>query len=71
MIKNFKIEIDCAVCASKVEDAIKKIDGVNSASVNFISQKMILDLDYSRYDEIMKKIRKTAKKIEPDFEIVE
>lgn len=71
MVKNFKIEIDCAVCAANVEAAIKKIDGVNNASVNFITQKMMLDLEDSRYDEIMRKIKKAAKKIEPDFEIIE
>ncbi len=67
MKKVFKIEIDCANCAAKVEEAVKKIDGVNSASLNFMTQKMILDLDESRADEILEKVKKTAKKIEPDF----
>ena len=48
MKKVYKIEIDCANCAAKVEDAIKKIDGINSASLNFMTQKMILDLDETR-----------------------
>ncbi|MCR4879479.1 MAG: cation transporter [Bacilli bacterium] len=67
MKKVFKIEIDCANCAAKVEEAVKKIDGVNSASLNFMTQKMILDLDESRMDEILEVVKKTAKKIEPDF----
>ncbi|MGN0795395.1 MAG: cation transporter [Christensenellales bacterium] len=67
MKKNFNIEIDCALCAQKCESAIKKIDGVNSCAINFISQKMILDIDETRSDAILKQILKTAKKIEPDF----
>ena len=67
MKKVFKIEIDCANCASKVEEAIKKIDGVNDASLNFMTQKMIVDIEDDRFDEVMKQVNKVAKKIEPDF----
>ena len=67
MKKVYKIEIDCANCAAKVEEAIKKIDGVNSASLNFMTQKMIIDLDEAHEEEIIKQVYKTAKKIEPDF----
>ena len=67
MKKVYKIEIDCANCAAKVEEAISKLDGVNSASLNFMTQKMILDLDESREEEILKQVYKTAKKVEPDF----
>ena len=70
MKKVYKIEIDCANCAAKVEDAIKKIDGINSASLNFMTQKMILDLDESREEEILKQVYKTAKRVEPDFCII-
>ena len=69
MKKVFKIEIDCAVCANKVEEAIKKVDGVNSVSVNFITQKMIIDIDDSRFDEVLEKAYKVGKKIEPDFQV--
>ena len=69
MKKTYKIEIDCANCAAKVEEAIKKIDGVNEASVNFMTQKMILDIDENNERKIIKLVKKTAKRIEPDFEM--
>ncbi len=68
MKKTYKIEVDCAVCAGKVEAALAKLEGVNSVSINFIAQKMIIDMD----DSItVKDLLKTARKIEPDFEIEE
>lgn len=71
MKKHFKlIDLDCANCAAKMEDAIKKIDGVNNATVSFMTQKMTVDADDSRFDEIMKKIVKTCKRVEPDCTIV-
>ena len=70
MKKVYKIEVDCAVCANKIQDAICKIEGVKSASVNFMTQKMILDIEDSQYDEVYKKVIKTAKRVEPDFEVL-
>ena len=67
MKKVFKIEVDCAVCAGKVEEAVKKMDGVKSCSVNFITQKMTLEAD--DIDGIIKDVLKVARKVEPDFEI--
>lgn len=69
MKKHYKFEIDCANCAAKVEDAIKKIDGVNNATVSFMTQKLTLDADDARFDEILQKVVDTAKKIEPDCEL--
>lgn len=69
MKKKFKCEIDCAACAQKVEDAIKKIDGVNDAKVNFMMNKMTLDADDSRFDEILDECISTGRKIEPDFKV--
>ena len=69
MKKHYKFEIDCANCAAKVEAAIKKIDGVNSATVSFMTQKLTLDADDARYDEILQQVITTAKKIEPDCEL--
>lgn len=66
MKKHYKFEIDCANCAAKVEEAIKKIDGVHGASVSFMTQKLTLDADDARYDEILQQVITTAKKIEPD-----
>lgn len=69
MQKKFKIEVDCANCAAKIETAIKALPGVNRASVSFMTQKMLLDADDARFDEILQQAVRTAKKIEPDFEI--
>lgn len=69
MKKKFKCEIDCANCAAKVEDAIKKIDGVTDAKVNFMMQKLTLEADDARFDEILKEAIATGRKIEPDFEV--
>ena len=55
MKKTFKlIDLDCANCAAKMETAIKKIDGVTDASVSFMSQKMTIEADDARFDDIVK-----------------
>ena len=69
MKKRYKFEVDCANCAAKVEEAVKKIDGVNDATVNFMAQKMVLDADDARFDEILKEVQAVAKKVEPDCEL--
>jgi len=69
MKKKFKCDIDCAACAAKVEDAIKKMDGVNDAKVNFMMQKFTLDADDDRFDEILKEAVAAGRKIEPDFSV--
>ena len=56
MKKKFKIEVDCANCAAKIEAAVKKIDGVNDASVSFMTEKMVIDADDAEFDKIMKKV---------------
>lgn len=67
MKKKFKLtDLDCANCAAKMEDAIKKIDGVTDASVSFMMQKMTIDADDARFDEIMKEVVEVCKKVEPD-----
>lgn len=67
MKKKFKLtDLDCANCAVKMEDAIKKLDGVNDASVSFMMQKMTIDADDARFDEIMKEVVEVCKKVEPD-----
>ena len=71
MKKTFKlIDLDCANCARKMEDAIKKLDGVADATVSFLTQKMTIDADEGRFDEIMQQVVKCCKKVEPDCEIV-
>ena len=67
MKKTFQMEdLDCANCAAKMEDAIKKIDGVISATVNFMTQKLTLEAEDSRFDEIAKEAAKVCRKVEPD-----
>ena len=67
MKKTYQLtDLDCANCAAKMETAIKKIDGVSDASVSFMTQKMTVDDDDSRFDEIMKQVVKACKKVEPD-----
>ena len=69
MKKRYKFVVDCANCAAKVEAAVKKIDGVNDATVNFMAQKLVLDADDARFDEIWKEGEAVAKKVEPDCEL--
>lgn len=67
MKKRFKLtDLDCANCAAKMEEAIKKINGVNDATVSFMAQKMTVDADDARFDDIMKEIVAVCKKVEPD-----
>ena len=71
MKKKFKLQdLDCANCAAKMEDLIKKIDGVNDASVSFVTQKMMVDADDARFDGIMKEVVKVCAKVEPDCKIL-
>lgn len=67
MKKTYKlIDLDCANCAAKMENAINKIDGVNKATVSFMTQKLSIDADDNRFDEIMKETVSVCKRIEPD-----
>ena len=71
MKKTFKlIDLDCANCAAKMENAISRIEGVESATVSFMAQKLTITADDDKFDDIMKKAVKLCKKIEPDCEIV-
>lgn len=70
MKKRFKLEdLDCANCAAKMEEAVKRIDGVTDASVSFMSQKITVEAPDDRFDDIMKKVVAACKKIEPDCTI--
>ncbi len=71
MKKVYKLEdLECANCAAKMECAIQKIEGVNSASVNFMGQRMTIDANDENFDSIMKQVVKVCRKIEPDCTIV-
>ncbi len=71
MKKKFKLdEVDCANCAAKMEEAIKRIDGVQDASVNFLTQKLTLEADEERFEAILDEACKVISKVEPDCEVV-
>ena len=71
MKKKFKmVDLDCANCAAKMENAIRKIDGVQDATVSFMSQLLTVEADDSRFEEILDQIVKVCKKVEPDCQIV-
>ncbi len=59
-------DLDCANCAAKMERGIEKIKGVNSVSVDFMTQKVVLDCDDNAVDEIIAEMKKVCHKIEPD-----
>ena len=71
MKKVFELEdLDCANSAAKMIEAVKNIDGVSFAEFNFITQKLTIEADDDRFDDIMKKTVKLCKKIEPDCTIL-
>ena len=67
MKKTFKLtDLDCAHCAAKMEDAIRKLDGVQNVQVNFLAEKLVLEADDARFDQILKEAVKICAKVEPD-----
>ncbi|MDO4974011.1 MAG: cation transporter [Eubacteriales bacterium] len=71
MKKTFKLEdLDCANCAAKMENAIKKLDGVKDATVSFMTQKMTIEADDERFDEVVKAAVKCIAKVEPDCRVI-
>ena len=71
MKKVFKLEdLDCANCAARMERSIAKIEGVDSVSISFLSQRMTLEADESRFEEILDQVVKACKKVEPDCKIL-
>ena len=70
MKKTYKIDVDCAACALKMEDAAKKTEGVNDASVNFMALKMKVDFaEGADVKKVMENVRTNCKKVESDCEI--
>ena len=71
MTKTFKMQdLDCANCARKMEDAIRKLEGVAEVHVNFLTQKMEITADDGVMADVLKAAEKIVKKIEPDVEFV-
>lgn len=70
MKKTYQIEVDCANCANLMEEAAKKTEGVENAVVNFMTQKMIVEFaERADPKDVMKRVLKACKKVEPDCEI--
>ena len=69
MKKTYKIEVDCANCANLMEDAARKTAGVAAATVNFMTQKMIVEFEEGKEPKaVMQEVLKACKKVEPDRE---
>ena len=71
MRKSFKLQdLDCANCAAKMEDAINRIDGVEKATISFMTQKLVLIADDARFDQIVDEAQRACSKIERDCVIL-
>ena len=71
MKKTFKMQdLDCANCAAKMENAIRKIPGVQSASVNFMTQKLIVEADEAKFERILQEAKKAVSKVDSDCTIL-
>ena len=71
MKKSFKmVDLECAHCAAKMEDAIRKLEGVNDVSISFMTQKLVLDAEDARFEQIVDEAAKICKKVEPDCRIL-
>lgn len=72
MKTRFKIKgLDCANCAAELERAINKIEGIDNASISFMTEKLEIEYDESRKEDIMKNVKKVIKKEEPDVTVEE
>ncbi|WP_274939563.1 cation transporter [Chordicoccus furentiruminis] len=70
MKKSYPVEVDCAACALKMEDAAKKTSGVKDASVNFMTLKMKVEFeDGADPDAVMKEVRSNCRRVDSDFDI--
>ncbi len=70
MKKTYKIEVDCAACALKMEDAAKKVEGVKDAAVSFMTQKMKVEFEEGMEESaVMKQVVKACKRVESDCEV--
>ena len=71
MKKQFKLdEIDCANCARELQDELAKLEGVKSVSVNFMTQKLTIEAEDDKFNDVVKQAVKACKKVEPDCEVV-
>ena len=71
MKKTFKMtDVDCANCARKMQEAICKLDGVTGCTISFLTQKLTLEAEDDRFDEILKQAVRCVKKVDPDADVV-
>ena len=63
-------ELDCANCAAKLEAALAKVPGVRSVSVSFITQKLALEAEDQDFEQVLRQVVKTARRVEPDCRIL-
>ena len=71
MKKSYKIEVDCANCAQKMEDAANTVAGVAKATVSFMTQKLSIEIADENFDSVWKEVKKKAKKANPDVTILD
>lgn len=70
MNKTYKIDVDCANCANKMEEAARKTEGVKDAQVNFMMLKMTVEFEEGADEKkVMKAVLKSCRKVEPDCEV--
>ena len=69
MRKTYKIEVDCPTCAAKLQDTASKVDGVESCTVNLMTQKMAINAEEDQQERIIQKIARKMKKIDDDVVI--
>ena len=71
MKRSIRLEdLDCANCAAKLERAIAQIDGVTRVSVSFMAQKILLEVQDEKADEVLESIKRVAKKTVPDCTVI-
>ena len=70
MKKTYKIEVDCANCANLMEEAAKKTAGVKDCVVSFMTQKMTIEAEDERFDEVVKAAVKCIARVEPDCRVI-
>ena len=71
MKKTFELEdLDCAHCAAKMEEGIRKLDGVQSVTVSYIAQKLVLEADDARFDDVLAEALAVIRRVEPDCRVL-
>ena len=67
MKKKYRCEVDCANCAAKIEDAMRRVDGVQSVKINFLMQKLTFEAEESRFEALLQEAIQAGKRVEVNF----